>query len=169
MHILLLSSTNLDVLAKCLKTGTAGRGGGRGDGTLPGHMPRIFADILGAMPRIQWLVLWKGFPAFAPTWEPLENLSGCWASIARCNESREANERDNVEKCKRAKETQEEGRKKRQKSDSRIVVQSNPGARTNATSNLHTKSGFVRCTCLILPHLLPSATTTSPMGVGLIP
>ena len=24
----------------------------------------------------QWLVKWKGFPASAQTWEPLENLSG---------------------------------------------------------------------------------------------
>ena len=49
----------------------------------------------------QWLVQWKGFPASAQTWEPLENLSGCEAFIARFNEEREANERADLQKRKR--------------------------------------------------------------------
>ena len=51
----------------------------------------------------QWLVQWKGFPASGQTWEPLENLSGCEAFIARFNEEREANERADLEKRKRTK------------------------------------------------------------------
>ena len=66
----------------------------------------------------QWLVEWKGFPASAQTWEPLENLSGCEAFIARFNEEREANERADLEKRKRTRDAQEEEREKKQKSES---------------------------------------------------
>ena len=66
----------------------------------------------------QWLVQWKGFPASAQTWEPLENLSGCEAFIARFNEEREANERADLEKRRRTRDAQEEERQKKQKSES---------------------------------------------------
>ena len=64
----------------------------------------------------QWLVQWKGFPASAQTWEPLENLSGCEAFIARFNEEREANEQADLEKRKKARETDEADRQKKKKS-----------------------------------------------------
>ena len=60
----------------------------------------------------QWLVQWKGFPASAQTWDPLENLSGCEAFIAQFNEERTANERADLEKRKRARETDEAERQK---------------------------------------------------------
>ena len=66
----------------------------------------------------QWLVQWKGFPASAQTWEPLENLSGCEAFIARSNEEREANEQADLEKRMRTRDAQEEERQKKQKSES---------------------------------------------------
>ena len=66
----------------------------------------------------QWLVQWKGFPASVQTWEPLENLSGCEAFIARFNEEREANERADLEKRKRTRDAQEEERQKKEKSES---------------------------------------------------
>ena len=70
----------------------------------------------------QWRLHWKGFPASAQTWEPLENLSGCEVFIARFNEEREANERADLQKRKRAGERDEAERQKRQKSESATAI-----------------------------------------------
>ena len=106
----------------------------------------------------QWLVQWKGVPACAQTWEPLENLSGCEAFIARFNEEREANERADLEKRKRRRDAQEEERQKKQTSESGTALldsatsaplQAQTGRRTSVVWTAFTEDsedpGFARC------------------------
>ena len=101
---------------------------------------------------------WKGFPASAQTWEPLENLSGCEAFIARLNEECEANERADLEKRKKTSDAQEEERQKKQKSESGTALldsatsaplQAQTGRRTSVVWTAFTEDGedpgFARC------------------------
>ena len=105
-----------------------------------------------------WLVQWKGFPASAQTWEPLENLSGCEAFIARFNEEGEANERADLEKRKRTRDAQEEERQKKGKTEygttlldsaTSAPLQAQTGRRTSVVCTAFTEDGedpgFARC------------------------